>query len=439
MSVKLCQLQTPNLCVMNPMLKIRILLGCLLLGMISLQAQNQRMTRSGQELRSEADKRIENYLQLVKLGYSDNEIYEDLGNANFLAENYETAAFWYQKLIDLQGVEAVAFSYLERYKYAQHQAGIVAHRDVADRRDWYAKVRDDYRVDNTSYVAKLTQDLAANYQMPDFGRSGHQRDTDGLDALRAIPQADLAQLQSDRIGIQDAYLPPVALTADGQMAYFSKAVPMKPLTGLFSKKQLVHKLYSARKINGKWSDIRELGVVPKYASAMHPAVSADGRRLYFSSDMPGSFGKYDIYVSDIQRDGSLGVARNMGDKVNTRRNEMFPSLVGDDVLFFASDGRDGFGGLDLYAARVAPTSVGLAVNIGSPFNSAEDDLALNLNTDSGMASVVSNRGTRGDDVRELVITYQEMQRNGLADNRRDFMDILSVNSRRTVANTHFED
>jgi hypothetical protein len=425
---------------MNHVITFRTFLACLLLaGTIGLQAQQDRISDPELSTRLEADKRIDDYLKLVKLGYSEREIYEDLGNANFLSENYETAAFWYQKLIDLSGAEAVPSSYVDRYKYAQHKAGIVSHTNLVAERDWFSKIEEDYQIERSSHAVQLTQTLAANYRMPEFGRSGHQGNMDGLNALRAMSEAELDQMQSNKIGIQNAYLPPVAVTANGQIAYFSKAVYVKPLTGLFSKKQLVHKLYRAERINGEWKRVQELPVAPKYASAMHPAISPDGQRLYFASDMPGTFGKYDIYVADIHSDGKLGTARNLGEKINTRKNDLYPTLVGSDILFFASDGREGYGGLDLYAARIARQSVGLAINIGSPFNSRDDEFALNLKTDKGMAHVMSNRGAPADDVRELVFSYYDTDKNSLAENRYSFMEIISIEPDGSYAETHFED
>ena len=425
---------------MNTLNPIKIILGSLcLLASFSMQAQKQVASASELATRLEADKRIDDYLKLVKLGYSEQEIYEDLGNVNFLTENYQTAAFWYQKLIDLSGPDQVPASYQERYQYALHNAGIVDNTEVAAHRDWFSKIREDYQIERSSHAVELTRSLAENYHMPDFGRSGHLRDTEGLNALRALSEADLVQMQSERDAIQNAYLPPVAVTADGRTAYFSKAVLVQPLYGIFSKKQLVHKIYKAERVNGEWANVREVAVAPKHASAMHPAVSADGRRLYFASDMPGTFGKYDLYVADIRADGTTGMARNLGEKVNTRKNDLYPSLVGNDILFFASDGHDGYGGLDLYAARVANRSIGMAVNIGSPFNSREDEFALNLQTDKGMAYVMSNRDMPGQELRELVFSYYDTDKGSLAQNRYEFMEILSVQPEASYTNTLFED
>jgi Tol biopolymer transport system component len=214
----------------------------------------------------------------------------------------------------------------------------------------------------------------------------------------------------------------------------------KPLTGLFSKKQLRHKLYRADYVEGEWKNIQEVPVAPKYASAMHPAISKDGKRLFFASDMPGSFGQFDIYVADIQRDGSLGVAKNLGEKVNTRKNDLYPQLLDDQLLFFASEGHDGYGGLDLYAVQVASRRVGLAVNVGSPFNSGKDDYALRLKQEKGRAYVMSNRATQSNVVQELVFAYNSADNSRLADNGDyRFLELRPLENTTQYTNTVFED
>ncbi|MBC2840413.1 PD40 domain-containing protein [Robiginitalea sp. SC105] len=425
---------------MKRIIALKNLLGFLsLLCAFGLTAQSGSMADAQLSASAEADKRVDDYLKLAKLGYSEREIYEDLGNVNFLTENYESAAFWYQKLVDLAGIRALPESYQERYKYAMHKAGIIQYSEVVAQRDWVSRIKEDYQIERSTHAAQLTRSLAENYKMPDFGRADTYPNTEGLEALRAMSEADLVQMQSERMAVQNAYMPPVSVTADGRTAYFSKAVFEKPLYGIFSKKQLVHKIFRAENVNGQWANIQEVAVAPKYASAMHPAVSSDGTRLYFASDMPGTYGKYDIYVADIRRDGSPGAARNLGEKINTRKNDLYPSLVGGDILFFASDGHAGFGGLDLYAARIARRSVGLAINIGSPFNSGEDEFALNLQTDEGMAYVMSNRGAARDDIHQLVFSYYDTEQRSLADNRYTFKEILANEPSQSYVNTMFED
>jgi hypothetical protein len=236
------------------------------------------------------------------------------------------------------------------------------------------------------------------------------------------------------------YTPPVAVSADGRTAYFSKAVYVKPEYGLFSKKEPIHKIYRAENINGQWMNVTEIGICPKYASALHPAISPDGQRLFFASDMPGTFGKYDIYVAEIRKDGSLGVAKNLGEKVNTKKNEMYPNVVGGNLLFFASNGREGMGGLDLFAVQVGTRKVGVAMNLGAPFNSGQDDYALSLKAEEGLAEVVSNRGGLDNETRKLVFSVKDESQDPAAANRKyEFMELLPMNPNSVYTNIYYQD
>ncbi|UII75648.1 PD40 domain-containing protein [Flagellimonas sp. HMM57] len=210
---------------------------------------------------------------------------------------------------------------------------------------------------------------------------------------------------SGHLSTLEGYVPSMSVTKDGKTAYFSQSSEQKPLYGVFSKKEMIHEVYRAEKINGEWSNITKLKVCPKYASAKHPTVSEDGKRLFFASNMRGSYGKYDIYVADIKADGSLGVSKNLGPKVNTKEDELYPNLHNGTLLFFASEGRDGFGGLDLYATQVSYNSLTTSVNLGSHINSSRDDYAIQLNTKKGESYVISNRG-QNHTIAQVTISYR---------------------------------
>ena len=401
----------------------------MLLACLTVTAQRSATTSFA--VQKEAEKRIKDYQKLTRLGYTDREIFEDLGNVNFLTENYETAAFWYQKLIDISGVDNVSQSYHERYLYARQQAGITKGGQQVAERDWFSRIKEDYQIDRSPLEDELTRRLAENYRVPNFGRENRSMtDLSFFESQTVVSSGQHAEERS--------YAPPVALSADGRTAYFTKVVYVKPLYGVFSKKQPLTKIFKAERMGNQWTNVQEVAVCPKYASAMHPAVSQDGKRLFFASDMPGTYGKYDIYVSDIQRDGSLGIAKNLGDKVNTRKNDLYPSVIGDNLLFFASDGREGYGGLDLYAVQVVSNNVGLAMNIGAPFNSRQDDYALKVKADQGLAYVVSNRGANPSDVQELVFTYGDKSKKALAENQNKFIELLPIDPNSGYSNTVFE-
>ena len=403
-------------------------------------AQQKKTTNNRQDKSLEADKQIEDYLKLSKLGYTEKEIFEDLGNVHFLSENYKTAAFWYQKLIDLSGLEAVSKSYIERYEVAMHKAGIANYGDKMAQADWHSEIKKDYQPEKRSSRKPVATSVAKTERRSNFREPISARSMESLNELAGLSDQQVPQFKTERIPGQE-YTPPVTISADGKTAYFSKASYVKPEYGIFSKKDVVHKIYKAENINGKWMNITEIGVCPKYASAIHPSISPDGSRLFFASDMPGSFGKYDIYVADIQKDGSVGIAKNLGQKVNTKKNDMYPNLAGGELLFFASNGRDGHGGLDVYAVQVGTRKVGLAVNIGKPFNSRQDDYAFNVTAESGVAIVMSNRGgALANGAQQMVFSVSDVQKSKAGQNRKNnFLELLPMDPSRIYTNMVFDE
>jgi len=136
----------------------------------------------------------------------------------------------------------------------------------------------------------------------------------------------------------------------------------------------------------------------KNYSVGQPAVSADGKWLYFVSDMPGGLGETDIYVTEIFSDSKLGTPKNLGPTVNTTGREMFP-YINDEVLYFSSDGHYGLGGLDVFTSKkTGDTQFAEPQNIGKPINSNLDDFAYIVSKDGAFGYLSSNRaGGKGDD------------------------------------------
>jgi outer membrane protein OmpA-like peptidoglycan-associated protein len=114
-------------------------------------------------------------------------------------------------------------------------------------------------------------------------------------------------------------------------------------------------------------------------SVGHPALSPDGKTLYFASDMPNGFGGTDIYVSHLSTDSTgkkvWGKAENLGEEINTPGNEMFPYIDPDGNLWFTSNGLPGLGGLDIFEAKKAGTEFAKPVNPGYPINTRFDDFS----------------------------------------------------------------
>ncbi len=176
----------------------------------------------------------------------------------------------------------------------------------------------------------------------------------------------------------------VSFSPDGQTMYLTMArrLPDAPTTV---------EIFTSRRSDATWSAPQKFEITADTLSAMgHPAVSPDGTYLYFSSDMPGGFGGKDIWRINLkERAGSL---ENLGEQINTPGDEMFPYVRTDSLLYFSSDGHPGFGGLDLFKARLNSTGDRWSVdNLGLPMNSSGDDFGITFGEgESGFFS--SNRG-----------------------------------------------
>jgi hypothetical protein len=136
----------------------------------------------------------------------------------------------------------------------------------------------------------------------------------------------------------------------------------------------------------------------KEHNCAHPSLSNDGNTLYFASDMPGGQGGLDIWYSKRDGTGAWGPAVNMGDKVNTKGNEMFPYIATNNQLYFASNGQEGLGGLDIYEAKMkSDGSVGKIYNMGTPINTSNDDFGIVFADDMKSGYLSSNRKNRNMD------------------------------------------
>ena len=161
-------------------------------------------------------------------------------------------------------------------------------------------------------------------------------------------------------------------------------------------------LYSSTKDEkGKWSKPIGININSSDYSVGHAALSPDGKTMYFVSEMPGGMGGTDIYKSTITSNGTWTKPENLGKEINTEGNEMFPFFHESGLLYFASDGHQGLGGLDNFVAKLGEDgSVQDVVNLGAPVNSSFDDFSIVFKQDMKTGYFASNRngGSGNDDI-----------------------------------------
>lgn len=157
-------------------------------------------------------------------------------------------------------------------------------------------------------------------------------------------------------------------------------------------------IYTSQRSDAQWGAANKFDILKDTISAVgHPAVSPDGQWLYFSSDMPGGSGGRDLWRVNInQRIGSL---ENLGEWINTPGDEMFPYVRTDSVIYFASNGHPGYGGLDLFRAELKPSGGWAVTNMGRPINSPSDDFGITFGEgETGFFSSNRNDGRGYDNI-----------------------------------------
>ncbi len=151
--------------------------------------------------------------------------------------------------------------------------------------------------------------------------------------------------------------------------------------------------------NNKWKKVANFPYNSTEYSVGHASIGKDGQWLYFASDMPGGIGGVDIYKVAMHSDDTFGEPINLGNKINTEGNEMFPFIHENNLLFFASDGKVGLGGLDVFVAKIdTKGKVSKSQNFGVPINSPKDDFSFVLDAEMASGYFASNREEgKGDD------------------------------------------
>ena len=174
-----------------------------------------------------------------------------------------------------------------------------------------------------------------------------------------------------------------AFTPDGQTMFFAKAL-RKTDAGTSVE------IYKASRSEAKWTGAAKFEITADTLSAYDdPAVSPDGKWLYFSSDMPGGQGGKDLWRVMIS-DGH-GTLENLGDQINTPGDERFPYVRDDSTLYFSSNGHAGLGGLDLFKAKLQPSGKWFIENMGAPMNSSGDDFGITFEAEGEKGYFSSNR------------------------------------------------
>ncbi|MGS2739878.1 OmpA family protein [Sinomicrobium sp. M5D2P17] len=389
------------------------------------------------------------YAALVKKGDSSMHVLSRLGDSYYYNTNMKEAEKWYDILLSKYGEEVkpdYLFRYAqslkgnEKYDEAMKWMKASAERGGSDPEMLRLLEEGDYYTRLTNPKARLfgnVHNLAMNTEYSDFGcfifgnrfYFASTRPSKGRTKIYDWNKQPFLNIYAgNRIGneVDEIYKlegeintqyheATMVITNDGKTMYFTRDNSDNGRRSEKDEEGTVHlQLYKAiQDEEGKWGSITELPFNNVSYSVGHPALSPDEKKLYFVSDMPGGYGVTDIYVVDIQDDGSYSEPQNLGNTINTRGREMFPFVDKDGVLYFSSNGHPGLGGLDIQKSEPQSGGFGKVENPGVPINSALDDFAFMMNEDNTEGYLSSNRlGGKGDDdiyhftARECMVTIR---------------------------------
>jgi|SRR6218665_3285890 len=365
------------------------------------------------------------YLKLVDKGKADGYVYKQLSDTYFNMFNTTEAVKWYAKATETQQDAETYFRYAQmlkangKYEEANKQMKKFASLAPTDQR---AKTFNE----NPNYIPRLldkqklfdVKSSEVSSDKSDFGavlydnvlyftsaRNGARKnygwnEEPFLDLYKADYNADGTITNANTLSdLNSQYHDgPLTISADGNTVYFTSDSFREKSFERDKKNKLKlgrNNLFKATKEGDKWTNITSLPFNSKEYSTSNPSLSRDGKTLYFSSDMPGSLGGVDVWKVAVNADGTFGTPENLGKKVNTEGNESFPFIADDNVtLYFASSGRQGFGGLDVFKVDLSKNDD--ATNVGKPVNTEKDDFSFTFNKAKNIGFFSSNRNGNDD-------------------------------------------
>ena len=374
-------------------------------------------------------------LEVANKGYKSADLFQKLANSYYFRNDMENASKWYGELMALN--EVIDPEYYFRYALALKGTG---NYDESDK--WMKKFNElkpnDSRgkaflskVDYKTDIEALSRDdielqnLDINTELSDFGTTEYENGIVFASARGGgrkyrwndEPYLDLYSVEKTENGFGEVnelegkvntkfHESSAVFSPNGKYMFFTrnnffKLKYKEDQTGI-NRLQLYRATLSE---DGTWDEIHKVHFNSEDYSVAHPALNLTGSRLYFASDMPGTVGQSDIYVVDVNDDGTLGEPENLGTSINTEGQESFPFIDTEGTLFFSSTGFPGLGGMDVFMSKgldaivAAGNNRNFAIeNVGKPINSTADDFAYYHNLVTKRVYFSSNRvGGKGSD------------------------------------------
>lgn len=363
---------------------------------------------------------INEYLKIAESKYADEYVFAQIADCYFTIFDVENASKWYAKAIGRNAKPETYFRFAQvlkscgKYKEANKQMDVFAKLLPNDERAKEYKLNSNYisTLGNIAKMFDVSEITLKGSGKSDFGALltddasfyfvSTRNTSNKTDKWNNQPYLDIYKsfrneegTFTEPIAVKELNSPfhdgPITLSNDGNTMYFARDGHSE---GQFEKnknnktKVGQQGLYKATKTDGKWAQIEALPFNSKSYSVTCPSLSKDGKTLFFASNMPGGLGESDIWKVSVSTN-EYGKPENLGAAINTSAKENFPFIAEDNVLYFASNGKQGFGSFDVYKIKLNANEE--AQNLGKPVNSEKDDFSFSFNKKSNVGYFSSNR------------------------------------------------
>ena len=379
----------------------------------------------------DASKAYEEILQNIKSPTA--QTLKNAADSYYFISDARNALKWYKKLYEVQGNNLTDIYYL---RYIQSLKGVMDYDEAdkmtkeyltkkGDQKEVNRYVAQKKKVDSLSKAKSLytIKNLDINTSKSDFGATFFQdrivftsaRDTtkfsEKLYTWNNQPFLNLYVAERNpadgSLFNETVFLPNVmtkyheataSFDATGKTIYYSTNIVKKNKLIIDEAKTNNFQIVKGDIVNNKLENPQKVFFDSNDYSVGHPSLSEDGKWLFFASDMPNGIGETDLYYVKIAADGTMSSPVNLGPKINTIGNDLFPFFHNGN-LYFSSDGHYGYGDLDVYESKLlADGTFSDPVNLGAPINSNKDDFSFIIDSADNYGYVSSNReGGKGDD------------------------------------------
>ena len=318
------------------------------------------------------------------------------------------AQYWLAESMKKNGKYSLAIDEFKKYKQvAPSDARADQEIRSCELADDWSRNPEAYKVDELKDVNSRESDFSPAYGRDDYGLIYFTTSRDGVAGKKThgATGQNFTDIFESRVDKKSKWSTPVpvegintefeegtpSFSSDYKELYFTRCE-----VGKREKRGCI--IMYTKKIGDKWSDPKNIKLLPDSLVAAHPSISKDGLTLYFVSDMPGGFGKKDIWkVTRLKENDSWSKPVNLGPDINTAGDELFPYIREDGTLYFSSDGLIGMGGLDIFKAVPQPDGSWTVQNMKPPINSFADDFGIAFEGTNEKGIFSSTRKGKGND------------------------------------------